>query len=86
MDPETRKKNRKKKKRKEFLAKLIPVVVALLLIAVIIGVFYGQKIIDRYSYSNEKYDMTVYFENKSDSDIAIIITDFNQSFRGIFVF
>lgn len=82
MDPETRKKNRKKKKRKEFLAKLIPVVVALLLIAVIIGVFYGQKIIDRYSYSKEQADLYEYFGLTDEESVAIILNNEHVEEKG----
>ena len=55
--------------------KIIPVVIAIVLIIVVFAVSFGKQILDKYSYSKEKYDMTVYFENKSDSDIAIILQD-----------
>jgi len=53
--------------------KFIPVLIAIVLILIIGGVGFGATIIDKYSYSKERYDMTVYFENKSDSDVAIIL-------------
>ena len=66
---------RRKKKEDSAAKRVIPVLIAIVLIIVVVAVTFGRTIIDRYSYSNEKYDMTVYFENKSDSDIAIIMQD-----------
>lgn len=63
------------KDKKSSAAKIIPALIAIVLIVVVVYVGFGQKIIDRYSYSDEQYDMTVYFENKSPSDIAIILGD-----------
>ena len=54
---------------------IIPALIAIALIFIIGGVAFGAKIIEKYSYSKEHYDMTVYFENKSESDIAIILQD-----------
>lgn len=53
--------------------KIIPVLIAIVLILVIGGVGFGAALIDKYSYSTEHYDMTTYFENKSESDVAIIL-------------
>lgn len=55
--------------------KIIPVMVAIVLIIVIGSVAFGKQIYDRFSYSKEKYDMTVYFENTSEHDVAIIMQD-----------
>ena len=57
------------------MKKVIPVLVAIVLIIAIVGIAFGKEIIDKYSYSDEVYDMTVYFENKSDSDVAVIMKD-----------
>lgn len=53
--------------------KVLPVLIAIVLIIIIGVVAFVPMVIDRYSYSKEKYDMTVYFENKSEHDIAIIL-------------
>lgn len=63
------------KEKKSVAGKVIPALIAIVLIVVVVYVGFGQQIIDKYSYSQEKYDMTVYFENKSDSDVAIILGD-----------
>lgn len=55
------------------MKKVLPALIAIVLIIIIGAVAVVPKVIDRYSYSKEQYDMTVYFENKSDSDIAIIL-------------
>lgn len=55
--------------------KILPVLIAIALIVVIGAVAFGAQIIDRFSYSKEHYDMTVYFENSSESDAAIILRD-----------
>ncbi|MCR5502197.1 MAG: chitinase [Lachnospiraceae bacterium] len=52
--------------------KIIPVAIAIALILVIGGLSFGRQIIDRYSYSKERYDLKTYFENDSDTDVAII--------------
>lgn len=52
--------------------KLIPIFVAIVLIIVVVGATFGGELIERFSYSDEVYDMKVYFENKSDEDVAII--------------
>ena len=63
------------KEKKGTAGKVIPALIAIVLIIVVVYVGFGQQIIDKYSYSQEKYDMNVYFENKSDSDVAIILGD-----------
>ncbi|MCQ2081875.1 MAG: glycosyl hydrolase family 18 protein [Lachnospiraceae bacterium] len=55
--------------------KLIPIFVAIVLIIVVVAATFGADIIERFTYSDEVYDMKVYFENKSDEDVAIIWQD-----------
>lgn len=55
--------------------KALPIIIAIVLILVIVAVAFGKQILDKYAYSDEVYDMTTYFENSSDSDIAIILQD-----------
>lgn len=54
------------------MKKMIPIIVAIVLILAIAGIFVVPQVIEKYSYSQERYDMKVYFENKSESDVAII--------------
>ena len=70
-----KKRRRKKKKENSVAKRIIPVLIAIVLIIVVVATTFGKEIIDKYSYSSEEYDMTVYFENKSDSDVAIILQD-----------
>ena len=63
--------------------KILPVIIAIVLIMVIVGVAFGKQILDKYTYSKEVYDMTEYFENTSDSDIAIILQDTFMSERAV---
>ena len=62
-------KSAKKKKQsqaaKNTLSKAIPVFVAIILIIVVIAAFYGQKIVEKYSYGTERYDMNQYFNVES---------------------
>ena len=55
--------------------KILPVLIAIVLIVIVVGVAFGKQILDKYSYSNEHYDMLTYFENSSDEDIAIVLGD-----------
>jgi len=64
--------------------KVIPVVIAIVLILIIAGVGVVPKIIEKYSYSDEQYDMNTYFENKSEHDVAIIMQSSFMSERAYF--
>ena len=57
------------------MKKALPVIIAIVLILAIGGFTFGKEIIDKYSYSDEVYDMNVYFENTSEKDVAIIMQD-----------
>ena len=50
---------------KKTLMKAIPVFVAIILIIIVVAAFYGQKIMEKYSYGTERYDMTKYFNIES---------------------
>ncbi|MCR4989997.1 MAG: chitinase [Lachnospiraceae bacterium] len=65
--------------------KILPVIIAIVLIIIIIGVAFGKQIIEKYTYSKEVYDMTTYFENKSESDVAIILQDDFMSERAVYL-
>ena len=57
------------------MKKAIPALVAIVLIIVIVGVNYGKKIAEKYSYSEEKADLYEYFGVASDEEAAIIMQD-----------
>lgn len=63
------------------MKKFLSVLIALLLIGIIVGVAFGPKIIDKYSYSKEPADMDAYFgiENAAidgnDGNLAIVLQD-----------
>ena len=57
-------KKRKKKKKGAFL-KILPVIIAVLLIIVVGGAFYGQKLMEKYSYGTERADLNEYFHTEA---------------------
>ena len=58
------------------MKKLIPVIVAVIAILLVAAVAFGQKIIEKYSYSSERADLNEYFE------IYCFKQLYSQSFRG----
>lgn len=61
---EARKKIRAKKRKQTFF-KILPVLIAVLLIIIVFGAFYGQKIMEKYSYGTERADLNEYFKIES---------------------
>ena len=57
------------------MKKIIPVLIAIVLIIVVAAVGFGAKIIERYSYSKERADLTEYFGILGSDDIPIIMQD-----------
>lgn len=57
------------------MKKMIPVIVAIVLIILIAAVGFGAKLLERYSYSKERADLTEYFGIQEDNDAAIILQD-----------
>ena len=55
------KKKIKAKKRKGAFLKILPVLIAVLLIIIVIGAFYGQKILEKRAYGTERADLNEYF-------------------------
>lgn len=56
------------------MKRVIPVVVALLLIMIIGGVYFGEKLWDKYSYGKELADLDEYY-GVSEGNLAIILQD-----------
>ncbi|MDE7247251.1 MAG: chitinase, partial [Lachnospiraceae bacterium] len=57
------------------MKKMIPVIVAIVLIIVIAAAGFGAKILEKYSYSKERADLTEYFDIQGDNDVPIILQD-----------
>ncbi len=57
------------------MKKMIPVIVAIVLIILIAAAGFGAKLLERYSYSKERADLTEYFGIQEDNDAAIILQD-----------
>lgn len=55
--------------------KIVPVLLAIVLIFIVIAIAFGGKILDRYSYSKERADLSDYFDLEEQNDIAIILQD-----------
>jgi len=57
------------------MKKLIPALVAIVLIFVIVAAGIGMKLVEKYSYSEERADMEAYYELEGDEEVAIIMQD-----------
>ncbi len=57
------------------MKKMIPVIVAIVLIILIAVAGFGAKLLERYSYSKERADLTEYFGIQGDNDVPIILQD-----------
>lgn len=57
------------------MKKMIPVIVAIILIILIAVAGFGAKLLEKYSYSKERADLTEYFDIQGDNDVPIILQD-----------
>lgn len=57
------------------MKKVIPVIIAVVLIILIAAVGLGAKVLERYSYSKERADLTEYFAVEGENDVPIILQD-----------
>ncbi len=57
------------------MKKLIPVFIAIVLIFVIVGISFGSKIKEKYSYSEERADLQEYFGLSGGQEAAILMQD-----------
>ena len=57
------------------MKKIIPVLIAIVLIIVVAAVGFGSKVMEKYSYSKERADLTEYFGIKGSDDVPIILQD-----------
>lgn len=54
-----------KKKKKGGFMKVLPILIAVILIIAVGGAFYGQKLMEKYSYGTERADLSEYFHTES---------------------
>ncbi|MCI9396742.1 MAG: SH3 domain-containing protein [Lachnospiraceae bacterium] len=57
------------------MKKIIPVIVAVILIILIGAAGFGAKLLEKYSYSKERADLTEYFGIAGENDVPIILQD-----------
>lgn len=57
------------------MKKVIPVIVAVVLIILIGAAGFGAKLLEKYSYSKERADLTEYFGIEGEDDVPIILQD-----------
>ncbi|MDD2970767.1 MAG: glycosyl hydrolase family 18 protein [Lachnospiraceae bacterium] len=55
--------------------RMIPVLVAITLILILAVAGVGMKVIEKYSYSKERADLTQYFKLSGDNEVAILLQD-----------
>lgn len=70
-----KRKRKRKKQRQAMLAKAIPVVIAIVLIIAIVGIFYGETLIESVYYTSERADLYQYFELVETDDVALMLQD-----------
>ena len=57
------------------MKKAIPVIIAVVLIFVIIAITFGMKVVDRFSYSEERMDLNEYFSLAADDEAALVLNN-----------
>lgn len=57
------------------MKKIIPVLIAIALIVVIGAVGFGARLMEKYSYSKERADLTEYFDVRGEGDVPVILQD-----------
>lgn len=57
------------------MKKIIPVLIAIVLIIVVAVAGFGAKLLDKYSYSKERANLTEYFDIMGSDDVAVILQD-----------
>ena len=57
------------------MKKVIPVIVAIVLIILIAAAGFGAKVLEKYSYSKERADLTAYFGVEGSDDVPVILQD-----------
>lgn len=57
------------------MKKVIPVIIAIVLILIIGAAGFGAMLLEKYSYSKERADLTEYFGTQGENDVPIILQD-----------
>lgn len=57
------------------MKKAIPVIIAIVLIIVVAGAGFGVKLLEKYSYSNDRADLKEYFGVRGTNDVPMILQD-----------
>ena len=57
------------------MKKIIPVLIAVFMIIVIAVIGVGARLMEKYSYSKERADLTEYFEVRGEGDVPVIMQD-----------
>ena len=57
------------------MKKAIPVIIAVVLIFAIVAITFGMKVVERFSYSEERMDLNAYFGLTADDEAALVIND-----------
>ena len=65
------------------MKKAIPVIIAIALICVVVAVSFGKKIVDKYSYGQERADLNDYFNIYSSEEVPIILQDEKIEDKGV---
>lgn len=55
--------------------KIVPMIIAIALIIIVLGISFGAKIVEKYSYSKERADLDSYFAIQGEQDVAILLQD-----------
>ena len=55
------------------MKKIIPVLIAVFMIIVIAVIGVGARLMEKYSYSKERADLTEYFEVRGEGDVPVIL-------------
>ena len=65
------------------MKKAIPVIIAVVLIFVIIAITFGMKVVDRFSYSEERMDLNEYFSLAADDEAALVLNNEIREEKGV---
>lgn len=57
------------------MKKMIPALTAIVLIILIAGIAFGSRILEKYSYSDERADLGEYFHINNEEEVAILLQD-----------
>lgn len=65
------------------MKKAIPVIIAVVLIFVIVAITFGMKVVERFSYSEERMDLNEYFSLASDDEAALVLNNEIREEKGV---